>query len=327
MVALRPDFSPRLDVQDERGVGHVSTVFAEGSMEEAHTHGVRTLREEGEYVLERTPYGALRRQRRDHSTTPEILEYPIHAQEDWLRIKDRLRPEESRIDWPVTRKRYAEARRQGKFVVYRAHMGFAHFLQYMPMEELLVLLAVEPAWATDMFRTQADLVIGLADLMYARGIHYDGAFISCDLGYRNTSFFSPQMYRELQFPFDKRVFRFFRDRGMPAILHSDGCVRGLIPQFIEAGASCLHPLEVKAGMDLIELKREYGNSLAFMGGIDVRAIADPDPLAIEHEIRTKFEVAMVRGGYIYHSDHSVPNNVSFSRYRRVMELVRQYGAY
>jgi uroporphyrinogen decarboxylase len=80
-------------------------------------------------------------------------------------------------------------------------------------------------------------------------------------------------------------------------------------------------------MDLPELKREYGDSLAFMGGIDVRAMANPDPRLIEEEISTKIPIAKEGGGYIYHSDHSVPNNVSFQQYCRVIELVKEYGSY
>ena len=45
------------------------------------------------------------------------------------------------------------------------------------------------------------------------------------------------------------------------------------------------------------------------------------------EISTKIPVAKKGGGYIYHSDHSVPDNVSFGQYKRVMELVTEYGAF
>jgi uroporphyrinogen decarboxylase len=120
---------------------------------------------------------------------------------------------------------------------------------------------------------------------------------------------------------------FFHSRDMPVILHTDGDVRPLIPHFLEAGFDCLQPCEVKAGMNLIELKRDWGDRLAFMGGIDVRAMAHPDPAVIEREISTKIPVAKRGGGYIYHSDHSVPDNVSFERYQRVMESVREYGRF
>ena len=80
-------------------------------------------------------------------------------------------------------------------------------------------------------------------------------------------------------------------------------------------------------MDVIELKKNFGDKLAFMGGIDVRKMAHPDPDVIEEEIRTKVGITKVGGGYIYHSDHSVPDNISFQQYCRVIELVRQYGTY
>jgi uroporphyrinogen decarboxylase len=59
----------------------------------------------------------------------------------------------------------------------------------------------------------------------------------------------------------------------------------------------------------------------------VRAMADPDPSVIEREIARKIPVAKRGGGYIYHSDHSVPDNVSWKQYQCVIELVREYGAY
>ncbi|MBM4050630.1 MAG: hypothetical protein FJ279_36500, partial [Planctomycetes bacterium] len=59
----------------------------------------------------------------------------------------------------------------------------------------------------------------------------------------------------------------------------------------------------------------------------VRAMAHPDPTVIEREIARKIPVAKHGGGYIYHADHSVPDNVSFQQYQRVMELVKRYGTF
>jgi uroporphyrinogen decarboxylase len=301
MVRIEPDLSPRFPKSE--------------------------VQENDEYVLERTAYGALRRQHRDHSTTPEIVEYPIHTREDWERIKPRMAPAPERLNWPVMRAEYDRCRAAGRFITFDAHFGYASLLEYIRSDELLMLLATEPEWVKEMYQVQLELVLWLAEEMVKGGIDYDGAFLCCDLGYGTATLFSPQMYRELQLPFDKQLFRFFRDRNKPVILHSDGRVKALIPYFIEAGVSVLQPLEVKAGMDVVELKREYGRDLAFMGGIDARAMADPDQRAIEEEIRRKFAVAMEGGGYIYHSDHSVPNDVSFQRYQQVMELVHKYGVY
>ena len=90
----------------------------------------------------------------------------------------------------------------------------------------------------------------------------------------------------------------------------------------------MNPIETKAGMDLVELKQEYGDQLALFGGIDVRAMADPDPSVIEEEIKRKVPVAMKGGGYIYDSDaDGVGHDVSFQQYKRVIELVLKYGTF
>lgn len=111
---------------------------------------------------------------------------------------------------------------------------------------------------------------------------------------------------------------------MPVILHSCGCVKEFIPDLIDAGLSCLQPLEVKAGMDVVELKDTYGDDLAFMGGIDVWIMSSENPADIEEEIRVKIGHAKKGGGYIY---HSVPDTVSDAQYCRVIELVHEYGSY
>ena len=81
-------------------------------------------------------------------------------------------------------------------------------------------------------------------------------------------------------------------------------------------------------MDLLDLKQQYRNKRALLGGIDVRAMADRDPSVIEAEIKRKIRVAMKGGGYVYDSDgDDVPDNVSFGQYQRVIGLVRKYGTY
>ena len=185
----------------------------------------------------------------------------------------------------------------------------------------------DPDWVADMFMAGVEVMIQNAEEMMASGYVFDGAFLFDDMGYRNGTLFSPADYRELLFPSHKRACDFFKSKNFPIILHSCGCVQAFIPDLIEAGFTCLQLLEVKAGMDVIELKKDFGDKLAFMGGIDVRKMAHPDPDVIEEEIRTKVGITKVGGGYIYHSDHSVPDNISFQQYCCVIELVRQYGTY
>jgi uroporphyrinogen decarboxylase len=169
-------------------------------------------------------------------------------------------------------------------------------------------------------------VIGLYDGLRAQGVTCDAAWLSDDLGFRSAPLISPAMYRELVMPWHGRACARFAQDGLPTILHSDGDVRPLIPSFLEAGFTCLHPLEAKAGLDVAELKARYGSRLICFGNIDVRRLAGTRE-EIEAEVQTKVTAGMADGGYIFHSDHSVPNDVPFESYRFALEALARHGDY
>jgi uroporphyrinogen decarboxylase len=286
-----------------------------------------TIEETDIYRIASDEYGATTKVFVGQESVPQPLEFTIDSRAKWEEHKPRMAWNDSRVDWDNALAGYRGLRDRGLFVAYSAGFGYDRVMRFVGAARVLQAMADDPAWVKDMMDTVAEAVITGAEEMMGRGFGFDGAFIWNDMGYRNGPFFSPAMYRELEFPAQKRMCEFFHARRLPVILHTDGDVRQLIPMLIEAGFDCLQPLEVKAGMDVVQLKRDYGDRLAFMGGIDVRAMADPDPTVIEREIRSKIPVAKRGGGYLYYADHSVPDNVSFAQYQRVLELVMQYGAF
>jgi len=287
----------------------------------------RVIAEDAEYITETTPEGGLRRNHKDYSTTPEVIECPIKRREDWPPIKDRLKPDFKRIDWASAWRTYQQAREKGRYIVFGAACGYDLLQSYVRSEQLLLAMADDPHWIKEMVETISDLILETARMMVREGFHFDGVWSFNDMGYRNTSLFSPAMYEQIIGPSDRKRNDWAHEQGMQTILHSCGCVKGLIPSLIKNGFDCLQPLEVKAGMDLKELKAQYGDRIALFGGINVMLMEDPDDSKIEEEIRRKFEVAKPGGGYLYHSDHSIPKDVSFRKYQFVMDCVRKYGAY
>jgi len=288
---------------------------------------VEVLHEDDEYIIERTSFGGIRRNHRDYSTTPEIIDWPCKCREDWEKIKPRLVPHERRVDWVQFMNNYHREKSRGRFLMYGAAVGFDKIQSYVRTDRLLRAIITDPEWVKDMYWTDAKLVMAMCDILIKAGFKFDGAFLYCDLGYKNGLLFSPKHFEEQLHPVFKELCRFFKSRGMYVFLHSCGCVKDLIPYFIEEGFDVLQPLEVKAGMDLIELKEKYGDKIAFMGGIDVRLMALDDLKPLEREIKNKITIAKEGGGYIYHSDHSVPKNVSFKNYKKAIELVLKYGRY
>ena len=98
----------------------------------------------------------------------------------------------------------------------------------------------------------------------------------------------------------------------------------LIPDLIESGVDVLQPLQAAAGMDFTELVEVYDEKLVFFGNISASSMSGP-PDVLEKEIREKISLGRDRGGYIYHSDHSVPPEVSFERYQQIMQWIRRHG--
>jgi len=256
-----------------------------------------------------------------------IMDYPCKSREDWEKLKPRLSPDDRRVNWVTDLRNSQRERSRGRYVTFNAIVGYDKLQKYVASERLLMAVLREPEWVKDMYWTDANLVMAMCDRMLQGGFEFDGAFLYCDLGYKQGPFFSPRHYEDQLHPVFKTLCDFFHERKMQVILHTCGNNKLLIPYFIEEGIDCIQPLEVKAGMDLIELKAEFGKDMAFMGGIDVRNMNLEDPKPLEKEIRDKVSVAKVGGGFIYHSDHSIPNTVSFQQYKRVIDYVRKYGDY
>ena len=116
-------------------------------------------------------------------------------------------------------------------------------------------------------------------------------------------------------------------RELPVIIHSCGFVEPLVPGLVEAGMDCLQAMEVKAGMDLVRLKKTYGDRIAFIGGMDVRTLVANDRKAIQAELDRKLPVAMEGGGYCLYSDHSIPDQVEYETYKFFVERGLEMGTY
>ncbi len=285
------------------------------------------IEETDEYTIIRSADGTVSKNWKNAVSTPGRIDFLIKSRADWEEHKHRLEWSRDRVDWQAVRQAEQQAREKGKWFHFGAAFGYDRIQAVIGSERLLMAMAEDPEWIEEVFMAYAKILVAAAEEMIGAGIEFDGAFVYDDMGYRNAALFSPAMFWRFEFPCHKLVYDFFHSHGLKVILHSCGRVSELIPGLLEAGLDCLQPLEVKAGMDVVELKKKYGDRLAFMGGIDVRCMADPDPRAIEKEIATKLPVAKQGGGYIYHSDHSVPDNVSFQQYQRVIELVHKYGTY
>ncbi len=154
----------------------------------------------------------------------------------------------------------------------------------------------------------------------------DGFVIWGDVAYRKSMFFSPRYWRAYFKPWVKAMVDHCHANGLPVIYHGCGCVKEIVEDFIEIGVDALNPLEVKAGMDVVDLRRRYGHRIGFCGNLDVQALERGDRVALGTEILRKLNAAK-GGGLILQSDHSVTSGVSGRTYDYVVGLIRKHGVY
>jgi hypothetical protein len=164
-----------------------------------------------------------------------------------------------------------------------------------------------------------------AQIQAAEGL-LDGIVIWGDVAYKKGMLFSPAYWRQYFKPWVKAQVDYAHSRGLKVIYHGCGNVNRIFEDFAELGIDAYNPLEAKAGLDVVDLRRRFGHRIAFCGNMDVALWAAGTKENLRAAVLTKLNAAK-GGGFIFQSDHSVPSNVPPENYEYVVNLVRKHGVY
>ena len=287
----------------------------------------KVLEENDRYKIVTTQWGTTQKRFRELDSTPENFNYYYDCSARWEEAKQAmLTYHEDRIPWDYLKKNYPRWKAEGRFLQLTVWFGFDVAHSHMiGTENFLIGLLDEPEWATDVFDTYLKTSLDLCQRILDAGYEFDGVFWYDDMGYKGTPFFSPQIYRELLQPYHKKVVDWAHERGMVTELHSCGFIEPLLPDIIQTGVEMLNPLEIKAGMDPQRLKFTWGDKLAFHGGINAQLWNDID--RVKAEMERIIPLMKEGGGYIFASDHSIPNSVSFQNMREIAAIAHKLGKY
>ncbi len=286
----------------------------------------RILEENEKYRIITTSWGQTQRVFRELDSTPEILNCYYDSPEKWQEAKENmLIDDNARIPWDYLKTNYAQWKSEGRFLQLELWFGFDVTHSHMVgTENVLMGFYDDPEWIKDMFDTYLTVSLRLAQKILDAGYEFDGIFWYDDMGYKMSPFFSSKVYRELLMPYHKRAIDWAHERGLVAELHSCGYIEPLLPDVVGLGIDILNPLEVKAGMDPFRLKQAYGDKLTFRGGINAQIWDKPE--LVKAEMEQIIPKMLEGGGYIFASDHSIPNSVSFEQMRMISELAHTLGA-
>lgn len=270
-------------------------------------------------------FGAIERKWKDKSGASQILDTAVKTKQDWKDFRALLAACQARIKSSFEIE-YRAAKDAGVFLTLAFLDPFQHAVNIFGMERLLMVLGDNPALVNDVFSASVDLSVNMYKLLRRKGFIFDGAWLWSDLAYKNGCFFSARMYKKLLYPYHRKLCAYFDSKGMPAILHSDGNLLGIVPLLLKAGVRALNPLEIGCGFDLEFMKKEYGRDLVLFGNMPTDVL-EKDKHQIEVVFSHRLEIAKRGGGFIYHADKPVPPTVSFQNYEFALEIVRKHGSY
>lgn len=279
-----------------------------------------------DYTVYTTKWGVTMKVLKHATSTPDYVDFTITDKDQWQKVKKRMVPSEDRIDWDYLRRHYPIWRERGCWIDALLWFGFDVTHSWaVGTERLLMALITEPQWCIDMFNHFLDVNLALIEQVWEAGYTFDSVFWYDDMGYKKNQFFSLKTYRQLLQPVHQRAIDWAHAKGIKAHLHSCGDISPFIPELVGMGLDGLNPLEVKAGMDPLALKKKYGDQLVLHGGIN--SVNWDNPEVLRAEIESKVPLLKESGGYMFSSDHSIPDSVSLATFRDIIELVKKAGSY
>jgi len=285
------------------------------------------LEDDGTYVIEQGTDGIIKKNKKTNRETsmPQFLSFPVKTRKDYIdkiiwrydyNTKERF-PE----NWSESVKKYGVRDYPiGMFVIG----PFGHIRNLMGDEEMMYALWDEPDFIHEIMGNWCSFYQGFLKMVCSDVIP-DMIMIWEDNCYRNGPLISPDLFIEFMLPYLKKVIDTAKSLNIPGIaLDTDGNCTKMLPIYIEAGVNAFYPFECQAGMDIVEVRKQYGKQFAIIGGIDKSLLADGHTeQQMYDEVDKKVRPMMELGGYIPMLDHTVPPNISYSMFIKFIEYVRK----
>jgi uroporphyrinogen decarboxylase len=176
------------------------------------------------------------------------------------------------------------------------------------MEKAVLDLAADPGLAKKMLEDAGKFAVKISESACER-FPLDWLWTGDDVGGQKGMIMSPECWRDMIRPRLSKIFKIGKSKGLWVAYHSCGSIRLIIPDLIEIGLDVLNPVQCNCpGMNPLELKKEFGEKLSFMGGVDTQDLL---PNGTSEEVRretTRLLEGMTAdgGGYILAASHIVP---------------------
>ena len=196
-------------------------------------------------------------------------------------------------------------------------LGAEKYYQYMITKPDLVDRANEIALEYNLGYLKNCLALGV-----------DFVFITGDFAMTKGPFVSPNHTRRFMTPALKTQVDLAHSMNVPVLKHTDGNIWKILDDLVDTGIDGLHPIDPIAGMDLGEVKKQYGDRLCLAGNVNCGPTLSWGTVEeVRQEVRSCIKKAGYGGGYICMSSNSVHSGVKPENYVAMVKAIREFGRY
>ncbi|MHB1335668.1 MAG: uroporphyrinogen decarboxylase family protein [Candidatus Humimicrobiaceae bacterium] len=283
------------------------------------------IEEDEYYKIYKNKYGITLKERKDGTSAPLDLDFPIKDRKDFenykqyydLNFKKRSPENWNKIKQDLKNREFPVRLGGNPF----GFLGFPRHL--IGTTNLFIMMYDNPQLIKDFNEFFLNFIMSYWSEILDE-IQVDCILIFEDMCYKNGSMISDEMFKEFLSPYYKRLIKFLKKYEIKNIIvDSDGYVENIIPLFLECGVTGLMPFEIQAGNDLLRIRKNYPG-LQILGGIDKKILRmDNGKAFIDRELE-KVPVLLKQGGYIPHIDHHVSEDATwenFKYYRKKLNYI------
>jgi Uroporphyrinogen-III decarboxylase len=281
----------------------------------------QVLEETGEYIISIDEYGRKMKLCRNSATIPLPMDHPVKDMDSWLKIKHWFEFSESRIDWDAVGKAIS-AQKKGALVLADIPGGFDLPRQLMGEEDMCLCYYDDPELMNDILYTVGETSLKVLDRISDK-LAIDNLFVHEDMAGKSGSLIGPNLIEEFIKPYYRKLWDMLSSKGTRLFSQdSDGNMNSVIDAFLDCGINIMLPAEPAAGMDIVQLRRKYGDRLAFKGGID-KHVLRKSRNDIIRELEYKLQHTMRQGGTVFGLDHRITNGTPLENYRFYVDTARE----
>jgi len=272
-------------------------------------------------VLVRTEWGEVRA--RTAELVPIPIEHPVKTRGDWAsyRLPDPSVPGRlQQLEELVARFRGRKA------VGMHLHDAFSYPSYILGMTGLFLKMYEDPGLVDDIVAVTVEHNVHMVRNAAAKGA--DFVLLGDDYGGKSGPLMSPRHFEEFFLPGLVRVVRTAKECGLYVIKHTDGNVNSILAMMVEAGIDAFHPSDPSAGMDIVKVKRLYGDRICVAGGIDCGQPLSHWPVAkLVAEVRRRIRQLAPGGGWLIASSNAIFSSVRPENYGAMIWATRAFGRY